>query len=57
MPEYDDIDTGHDYDGIREYDNRLPLWWLITLWGAVAFGMIYWCWNRHYKYVALLDLI
>ena len=37
-----DVDTGHDYDGIREYDNRLPRWWLYTLWGAVIFTFGYW---------------
>jgi cytochrome c oxidase cbb3-type subunit 3 len=35
-------DTGHDYDGIRELDNRLPSWWLWTLFGALFFGYGYW---------------
>lgn len=41
----------HAVDGIEEYDNRLPRWWLYTLYGAIAFAAVYW-WVYHTASVA-----
>lgn len=34
-------DIVHEYDGIEEADNALPLWWLATFFFTVAFGFVY----------------
>lgn len=31
----------HEYDGIREYDNPMPRWWLLTFAGTVIFSVVY----------------
>ncbi len=37
----DRIIQGHKYDGIREYDNPMPGWWLWLLWATVLFSVVY----------------
>jgi cytochrome c oxidase cbb3-type subunit III len=31
----------HEYDGIREYDNPLPRWWVLMFWGSFVFSIGY----------------
>lgn len=31
----------HDYDGIREYDNPMPRWWLWIFYASIAFVPVY----------------
>jgi len=35
------IDLGHNYDGIRELDNKLPGWWLYGFYACILFAGIY----------------
>ena len=31
----------HDYDGIQEYDNPLPRWWVLIFWATIVFSVVY----------------
>lgn len=31
----------HSYDGIQEYDNPLPGWWLLLFWITILFSVVY----------------
>ncbi|HVJ17292.1 MAG TPA: cbb3-type cytochrome c oxidase N-terminal domain-containing protein [Polyangiaceae bacterium] len=38
----DEIDVlDHEYDGIKEYDNPLPRWWVLTCWASFWFSLAY----------------
>lgn len=42
------IDLGHNYDGIRELDNKLPPWWLGMMYGSMIFAVVY-MYNYHWS--------
>ncbi|MFT5142050.1 MAG: cytochrome c oxidase cbb3-type subunit 3 [Rhodothermales bacterium] len=37
----DVVIQGHNYDGIREYDNPMPGWWLWILWATIIWTPLY----------------
>lgn len=49
------IDLGHDYDGIRELDNRLPPWWLYGFYLTILFAAVY-LWQYHVSERAPLSI-
>ncbi|WP_339743620.1 cbb3-type cytochrome c oxidase N-terminal domain-containing protein [uncultured Rubinisphaera sp.] len=40
-PNADNELTGHNYDGIQEYDNPLPGWWKMLFIGSIVYGVLY----------------
>lgn len=48
------IALDHEYDGIRELDNRLPPWWLYGFYATIFLSVIY-LWRYHVAYSAPLS--
>jgi len=49
-----DLDLGHNYDGIRELDNRLPPWWIYGFYVTIVVAGIY-LWRYHISHTAPLS--
>lgn len=41
LAEEDSLDLAHDYDGIRELDNKVPAWWRYAFYASILFGVVY----------------
>jgi len=41
LQEENDIMLDHDFDGIKELDNKIPPWWNALFYGAIVFSIIY----------------
>ncbi len=41
MAKYEDKVLDHSVDGIQEYDNPMPGWWLWTFYVAIVFSIVY----------------
>ncbi len=41
IQEEDDIMLDHNFDGIRELDNKIPPWWNALFYGAIVFAFVY----------------
>ncbi|MBZ9651765.1 cbb3-type cytochrome c oxidase N-terminal domain-containing protein [Psychroflexus montanilacus] len=41
IEEEGEIELDHNYDGIRELDNKLPPWWLYSFYASIIFAVVY----------------
>lgn len=41
IPDEKDRLLDHEYDGIQEYDNPMPRWWVWSFWATIVFAVVY----------------
>ena len=41
QPQERDLELDHNYDGIKELDNKLPTWWLYSFYASIIFAFGY----------------
>lgn len=59
----EEITIEHEYDGIRELDNPIPLWFNALFYSSIAFAVVYllvyhvfgWGMNQEQEYLAAMD--
>lgn len=44
-----DLLSDHEYDGIKEYDNPMPRWWVWIFWASFYFAICYLLWLHVYQ--------
>lgn len=44
MADEQDVLRDHSFDGIQEYDNKLPLWWQVIFYVSIVWGGLYFAW-------------
>jgi len=48
--------SDHEYDGIQEYDNPMPRWWVWSFWGCFYFAVCYFLWfNVYFKGTPVIE--
>jgi cytochrome c oxidase cbb3-type subunit 3 len=50
-PVHEEVELDHNYDGIRELDNRLPPWWLYGFYLCIVFACVY-LYRNHISHTA-----